>query len=292
MNPIKVLLQTTIVPSDNDWSVARFGLLAKMLMAQRGEGGEPMFEVTARDRETRGAPDPVLATLDRSDFDEMWLFAVDTGEGLLPEDIRGINAFRGSGRGLLVTRDHMDLGCCVCALDGVGAAHHFHTRNVEPLPGAQRDDPYTLNISWPNIHTGANGDFQEIRVVGEIHPVLQDGASPGGAIRHLPSHPHEGAISAPAGFNARVIAQGRSAVTGRSANLAVAFEATATGGRAIAQSTFHHFADYNWDPRIGCPSFVEEAPGDAMMRVPAARAAVELYARNVASWLGGKGPNG
>ncbi|MEJ0006661.1 MAG: hypothetical protein WDM77_09960 [Steroidobacteraceae bacterium] len=145
---------------------------------------------------------------------------------------------------------HMDLGCCVCELEGVGAAHHFHTHNVETLAGAQRDDPYTLNISWPNLHTGANGDFQKIRVVDDIHPVLQDSASPTQAIRYLPSHPHEGAISAPPGLNARVIAEGTSAVTGRTVNLAVAFEATPTGGRAIAQSTFHHFADYNWGSQL------------------------------------------
>ncbi len=228
----------------------------------------------------------MLAALDRSDFDEMWLFAVDTGDGLLNEDRHGINEFRRSGRGLLVTRDHMDLGCSVCELEGVGAAHHFHTHNIEPLPGAQRDDPFTLNISWPNIHTGANGDFQEVQVEGDIHQVLQDTGPPSGAIRYLPSHPHEGAVDAPPGQSARVIARGRSKVTGRPANLAVAFESMPTGGRAIAQSTFHHFADYNWEPRYGCPSFVAEAPGDAMLRVPAARAAVELYTRNVAWWLG------
>ena len=186
MKAIKVLLQTTIVSSEDDWSVRRFGLLAKSLAECREADGRPVFEVTARDREPPGAADSVLSTLDRSDFDEMWLFAVDTGEGLLAQDCRGINEFRRSGRGLLITRDHMDLGCSVCGLEGIGAAHHFHTRNVEPLPGAQRDDPYTLNISWPNIHTGANGDFQEVQVVDDLHPVLRDATSPTGAIRYLP----------------------------------------------------------------------------------------------------------
>jgi hypothetical protein len=35
-----------------------------------------------RDRESLGAPDSVLSTLDHSPFDEMWLFAVDVGNGL------------------------------------------------------------------------------------------------------------------------------------------------------------------------------------------------------------------
>ncbi|MEI9982803.1 MAG: hypothetical protein WDN69_06075 [Aliidongia sp.] len=82
-----------------------------------------------------------------------------------------------------------------------------------------------------------------------------------------------------------MIAVGSSKVTGRRFNLAVAFEPGPGGGPAIAQSTFHHFADYNWDTRSGCPSFVDEPPGDAIMRTPQAMADVELYASNVAHWL-------
>jgi hypothetical protein len=103
----------------------------------------------------------------------------------------------------------------------------------------------------------------------------------------LPSHPHEGAVHAPENEDARVIAQGRSKATGRRFNLAVAFEASRGKGRAIAESSFHHFADYNWDPRRGSPSFVTEAPGDAILRDPAALASVHRYVRNVATWLAG-----
>jgi hypothetical protein len=284
---IKILLQTTIVPARDDWSIARFGLLADFLRGQRDASGNPLFSVTARDRESPEAPDPVLSTLPGSDFDEMWLFAVDTGTGLRTEECEAISAFRRSGRGLLVTRDHMDLGSSVCTLDGVGAAHHFHTRNLDPRLRMERDDPYTLQIDWPNFHSGANGDYQQVEVVGEIHPVLADASSPTGAIRFLPSHPHEGAVSAPDNQDARVIASGRSKVTGRQFNLAVAFEGSGGRGRAIAASTFHHFADYNWDPRVGAPSFVDEPPGDAMLREPAALASVHLYVRNIATWLAG-----
>jgi len=87
-----------------------------------------------------------------------------------------------------------------------------------------------------------------------------------------------------------VIAAGTSKATGRPFNIAVAFEANGGQGRAIAQNTFHHFADYNWDTRFGAPSFVDEPPGNAMMREPAALADVHRYVRNVALWLGGKDP--
>jgi hypothetical protein len=283
---IRILLQTTIVATRNDWCISRFELLANFLREQKDELGNPLFAVTLRDRSSRETPDPVLSTLHRGDFDEMWLFAVDTGEGLRPEECEAISEFRRSGRGLLVARDHMDLGSSVCDLDGVGKAHHFHTKNSLPL---ERDDPYTPYIDWPNFHSGANGDFQQVEVVGDTHPVLIDAASATGAVRFLPSHPHEGAVSAPPNEAARVIARGRSKVTGRSFNLAVAFEAFRGKGRAIAASSFHHFADYNWDPRRGCPTFVDEPAGDAMLREPAALASVHRYARNLAIWLAGNG---
>jgi hypothetical protein len=287
---IKILLQTTIPPAKDDWSIARFSLLAELLREQRGADGLPLFEVTARDRDPPGKPDSVLATLDKSDFDELWLFAVDTGDGLTVEDCRGISNFRRLGHGLMVTRDHMDLGCSICSLDGVGAAHHFHTKNVDPNARKEPDDPYTTSISWPNFHSGANGDYQKIQVLSPLHPVLSDSSSPTGAIRFLPSHPHEGAVSAPVGSGARVIASGVSKVSGAAFNIAVAFEAGGGSGRAIAQSTFHHFASYNWDTRKGAPSFVTEPPGDGIAHEPQAMADARRYARNVALWLAGREP--
>jgi hypothetical protein len=286
-SPIKVLLQTTIATTADDWSIARFSRLGALLRDQRDSEGRPVFEVTLRDREPSGAPDPVLAALDKSDFDEMWLFAVDVGDGLTAQDCEGISRFRRNGGGLLVTRDHMDLGSSVCSLGGVGKAHYFHSRNLDPdLARRAIDDPYTTYISWPNYHSGANGDFQEIEVNGPVHPVLADPASPTGAIRFLPSHPHEGAIGAPEGEAARVIARGTSKATGRRFNIAVAFEPGADRGPAIAESTFHHFADYNWDTRSGAPSFVTEPPGGTIMRTSQAIADAHRYVVNVARWLG------
>jgi hypothetical protein len=107
-------------------------------------------------------------------------------------------------------------------------------------------------------------------------------------IRYLPAHPHEGAVSAPANQAARVIASSYSKATGRPFNIAVAFESEDGKGRAIAQSTFHHFADYNWDTRKGAPSFVDEPPGDGIYRNPEALTDTHQYVRNVALWLGGK----
>ena len=290
---INVLLQSTIAPDPNDWSIERFSLLQAYLSGARDVDGTPLFNVTARNLLAGGRPDPVLSTLHDSDFDELWLFAVDVGNGLTPEDSDGINRFHRRGGGLMVTRDHMDLGSSVCTLGcGPAAAHHFHTKNEDPdLSRRCIDDPYTTNILWPNYHSGANGDFQHVRAVGIPHPVLRDPLSQDGLVRYLPSHPHEGSVCPPAGDStARVILESRSAVTGRSFNLAVAFEPAADGGPAIAQSTFHHFCNYNWDIASGAPTFVSEPPGDGMKEFPEALRSTQQYVHNVALWLAGRLP--
>ncbi|WP_293903831.1 hypothetical protein [Phenylobacterium sp.] len=280
--PLRILLQTTITTQADDWHIGRFSRLRHHLASLEG------VQVTARDRATSGGTtDPVLGALDRSDFDELWLFAVDVGDGLNAEECAAIGRFRKAGGGLMVTRDHMDLGVSICTLGGVGAAHYFHSKNPDPDASRnRRDDPHTLNIDWPNYHSGANGDFQTIELVGAPHPVFR---KPDGPITRLPAHPHEGAVGAPPDDpTARVIARGMSQATNRRFNIAVAFEASADGGRALAESTFHHYCDYNLDPRDGCPSFVSEPPGDGMLRDPTALADTVRYFENLARWLGGR----
>jgi hypothetical protein len=284
---LNLLLQTTIEEQPDDWDIARFSLLASFLAGLRDKDGALAFRVTARNRAQRGGPDPVLSTLHESDVDQLWLFAVDGGDGLSEADCMGISQFRRLGGALMVTRDHMDVGSSICNLGGIGPAHHFHSRNREPDESRHRvDDTFAAHISWPNYHSGANGDFQRVRSVGSIHPVMRDRQSATGVIQYLPSHPHEGVVSAPPDDSTgRVVAEGQSLVSGRRFNIAVAFERSEHGGRAIAQSTFHHFADYNWDPARGCPTFVSEPPGGGIARFPEALRSTKQYVSNLAFWL-------
>lgn len=289
--PIRILLQTTIADTADDWHIGRFSLLQDFLGSQTDEEGAPLFEVTARDR--HGADnDPVLSNLASSDFDELWLFAVDAGDGIPAPDCEGISRFRERGGGLLVTRDHQDLGSSVCNLGGVGRAHFFHSTNPEPDESRRvPDDKETKTISWPNYHSGRNGDFQRISVVAPVHELLRNTASVSGVIEFLPAHPHEGAVGVPSGErHARVIAMGQSLATGRPFNLIVAFERAEDErgnllGRGVAESSFHHFADYNWDPGKGCPSFVDEPSGDSVGKDPVRLNDVKAYVRNLALWL-------
>lgn len=292
--PIRVLLQTTIPFAEDDWHIDRFSLLRDHLKSLRDEAGQPLCKVTTRNRETNEAGnDPVLSTLDTSDFDELWLFAIDTGKGLTTADCEGITRFRQRGGGILATRDHEDLGISLCTLGGIGLAHFFHTKHPEPDTARHvPDDPYTTSISWPNYHSGANGDYQKITPANP-HELLRNPDSPAGVIEFFPAHPHEGAVGVPDGEeHARVVATSQSQVTNRPFNLIVAFESAAdehgnTLGRGIAESSFHHLVDYNWDTDMGCPSFLEEPPGDGYKRNPAALEDIKAYARNAAVWLAG-----
>jgi len=285
----RILIQTTIPPIEDDWHVGRFSMLTDHLRGLTGADGAALYEVAARDR--AAGPDgfdPLLANLDESDFDQLWLFAVDAGDGLTSGECAAISRFRAKGGGLMVTRDHMDLGSSVCTLGGVGKAHHFHSQNPEPDEARHKpDDIDTPEILWPNYHSGANGDFQAITPEGAVHPVLRDPEALGGVLAFLPAHPHEGAVSAPTDEpSARVIATGVSQTSGARFNLAVAFEPQPGGaGAAVAQSTFHHFCDYNWDPRAGCPSFVSEPPSDRIVTDPRGLRAAHRYVANLAAWL-------
>lgn len=286
----KILLKTTIPYTEDDWHIGRFSLLTEHLRSLADSSGNALYEVTPRDREADGGHDPVLSRLDESDFDQLWLFGLEVGEGLTKAECEAITRFRQRGGGILSTRDHNDMGASICTIGGVGRAHHFHSRQQEPDESRHcRDDNVTLNIDWPNYHSGANGNFQKIEAAD--HPLLR--RPDGSPIEHFPAHPHEGAVGAPEDSNARVVALGRSLVTDRPFNLVVAFEHEAdrhgnTLGRAIAESSFHHMVDYNWNPEMGCPTFLEEPPGDEYRREPEKLDDVKQYLSNAAAWLSGR----
>ena len=290
--PIRVLLQTTIPFTEDDWHVGRFSLLRDELASSKDESGNSRFEVVSRNRESDSAGnDPVLSTLDTSDFDELWLFAVDTGDGLTTADCQGITRFRQRGGGILATRDHQDLGTSLCTLGGVGRAHFFHSKN--PEPDASRhiaDDPYTTSISWPNYHSGANGDYQTITVESP-HALLRKPDN-GWIEFSLLIHTKARSVSQLVRTMRALlrVATVKSRIVRSISSLLSRIPTTDHGntlGRGIAESSFHHFADYNWDPAMGCPIFVAKPPGDGYKRNPQALKDIKTYVNNAASWLAG-----
>src|SRR5215211_6436170 len=208
---INILLQTTIPPIADDWNIGRFSLLREHLESLKNDHGEPRYNVTTRNRQadTEGN-DAVLSNLDKTDFDELWLFAVDTGDGLTTADCQGITRFRQRGGGILTTRDHQDLGSSLCTLGGIGRAHFFHSKHQDPDESRRaRDDRETENIDWPNYHSGSNGDYQSVTPAEPLHELLRNTSSPSGRVEYFPAHPHEGGVGVPEDeSHARVIATG------------------------------------------------------------------------------------
>lgn len=288
--PIRILLQTTLSPIEDDWTISRFSLLKEHLKSLTDEAGNPLCTVVTRDRDADAENnDRVLSQLDRQEFDELWLFALDSGSGLSEADCAGISRFHQQGGGIYTTRDHQDMGISMCALGDLGRVHYFHSQQCDPdASRCEPDDIYTDTISYPNYHSGSNGDYQTITAVEPIHELLQ---KPDGVIQFFPAHPHEGGIGVPDGADhLRVIATGKSQVTDRPFNLVVAGERTQDGndntlGRFIAESTFHHLVDYNWDIDRGCPSFVTEPAGEGYKHHPERLDDIKAYVRNVVLWL-------
>jgi hypothetical protein len=282
----KILLQTTIPFAEDDWNVSRFSLLRETLVADG-------HEVVSRNEELDASRnDDLIVQLPDSDFDQLWLIAVDTGDGLNQAESDAVVGFRKRGGGVLTARDHQDLGLCLRHLGSLAAFNHFHTYNLEP-GRRESDDRDNPSISYPNYHSGANGNYQKISAVAPIHPILKSAKASRGEVEYFPAHPHEGAVGVPEGTTfARVVATGTSTVTGQRFNLAVAVEDEPFDGgmmgRAVAVSTFHQFADLNWDTDRGAPSFVTDKPGDEIKRDPARLEIFKDYVRNIAHWLGAR----
>ena len=147
-NRSRILLQTTIPYTEDDWHIGRFSLLVDHLNSLTGPDGEALYEVTARNREAdENGHDPVMSRLDETDFTQIWLFGLETEGGLSSEDCAGITRFRKAGRGILATRDHSDMGGSMCTIGGVGSAHYFNSKQQDPDESRRsRDDNVTMNI--------------------------------------------------------------------------------------------------------------------------------------------------
>ena len=88
-SPINILLQTTIPAITDDWNIDRFSLLRDHLVSLTDESGEPLYNVTARNREVHAdGNDAILSVLDTTDFDQLW-FATALETGIQKEQHEG-----------------------------------------------------------------------------------------------------------------------------------------------------------------------------------------------------------
>jgi len=122
----RILLKTTIGPVTDDWNITRFSLLAEHLRGLTDPAGASLYEVVARDRiEHNQGHDTDLEEAARGAYDQLWLIAVDATGALTQVDVGNISRFRQGEGGILLTRDHQDLGACLTKLGAVGATQFF-----------------------------------------------------------------------------------------------------------------------------------------------------------------------
>lgn len=252
-----ILVQTTLREGEGEWQIERFSTLVSLLQA---EG----HDVLARNREPgKDGSDPVLSTLERSRFDELWLFAADRGNALAPNDVRGILRFRERGGGVFTARDNENVGLSLLNLGSLGLVNHFHTYNRQLR---------RRGIRSTYKRTAIDHEFERIVPLEPVHELLRTQRSPSGFIEYFPAPAHEAALSVPsfAPF-ARVIAVSDGSAGG--ANLAIAIDDERGGdgrpcGRAVATSCLHQFENGRWN-----------AHGDGPSEI------FKDFARNIARWL-------
>jgi hypothetical protein len=82
--PIRILLQTTVPSTNDDWGIDRLSMLRDYLVSLKDDAGNPACDVVSRVGEASlkenrqlnaDGDDPILSTLGDADFDELWLFA-------------------------------------------------------------------------------------------------------------------------------------------------------------------------------------------------------------------------
>lgn len=250
-----ILLQTTLREGEGEWQIDRFSALVSLL---RADG----HDVIARNREPgEDGSDPVLASLDTSPFDELWLFAADRGNALAPEDVRGILRFRERGGGLFTSRDQENIGLSLLNLGSVGLVNHFRSYNRQLRRRA-------LHAAFERADRREN--YERIVPLEPVHELLRTQHSPSGVIEYFPAVDNDAAISVPpyAPF-ARVIAVS----TAGASNVAIAIDNERCNdgtpcGRAVATSSLRYFADGRMN---GYHDDTSETFKD--------------FARNIARWL-------
>jgi hypothetical protein len=255
----RILIQSTLPDGEGEWHVGRFSSLVDLLCTAG-------HDVVARNRQPReDGNDPVLATLATSSFDQLWLFAADSGNGLAPADVRGVLRFRERGGGLFTSRDRENVGLSLLNLGTVGRVNHFRTYN---RPSRRHRFRAALN------RRNGEDTFERIIALEPVHEVLRTRQSPSGVIEYFPAATHDTAISVPPNTPfARVIAIAADAESDASANVAIAIDGErchdgTVCGRAVATASLHHFANGRWN---GHP----EGPSEVF----------KDFARNIARWL-------
>lgn len=244
----------------------------------------------------------LAAALQLTDFDELWIYSIQSGPGLTAGELAAARQFMDDhDGGVLITGDHADLGMAFGNLPRAGKMRRLPAPAAFPpvwnstlrsgdnaaYEFADQSDstPQPLSLTW------YWGGFLARRP----HQLL---CSPQGPINIFPDHEHEGEAIAPppvpagewpGGVAAEVIARGTivdpSGNVGRQLGVLSVYDGhLASVGRIVADSTWHHHFDINLRGELGNPArtgFVQPGTGNWL----GSATKIEHYFLNAAIWL-------
>lgn len=336
---VRILMVTD---ASGSFTSAAFGLTELLNVLSVSPGPYVRFAVTKAHRSGAATNADIVGfrfdTTDLTQFDEIWLFAVARGGTPISEaELRAISEFMNGGGGVFATGDHEDLGVDLCGrIPRVRSMRKWHWPNPGPNgePVAPKvDGPTRLDTNRVGNNPSIEFEDQSDDVPQEIFPRLYSVPSPfffrrvvyphplmcgpGGRLRYMPDHPHEGECYVPAdltasftfaGFNIEEYPTLPSGT--RLPPEVVAFARTGPGlsskgsagpatfgtvgaydghevsvGRVVTDATWHHFFNINLqgDPSAPFPDqrtgFYGSAAGLAKYED------IKTYFRNIAVWL-------
>ena len=193
--------------------------------------------------------------------------AVDVGDGLTAADVGGHRAVPRERRRSAHRPRPPGPGQLPARARSRWARSTTSTRRTR-IRAQMRDDQDTPTISWPNYHSGANGDYQPVFTDEPVHELLRTTRDDQRTDRMVPGPPARGRGVGMRPVRRRSSRRAEAPPPAAASTSPWCWTASAAPdgrpmGRALAASTFHHFADYNWDLDCGAPSFVTEPPGHA-----------------------------
>lgn len=250
-----------------------------------------------------------------SNFDEVWLFGIESGASLSANEVTTIEAYMNGGGGLFATGDHGFLGSALCSqIPRVQDMRHWadttpgNDANEVSMTGKRRNDTNRPGVGQTvsdRFDNQSDDRPQNIAVRtfggGLPHPLLSISTSmrPSGIIDIMPDHPHEGeckhekifsVINPVTGTAQNVSSQiiatsfvlGGSISGGKDAtdphcfpSIAVFNGRLANIGRIAIDSTWHHFVNINLNGSGSVLSGLSASDFDVVQR----------YYMNISRWI-------
>lgn len=244
-------------------------------------------------------------------FDQVWLFAINTGGAITAAEVNAIEKYMNEGGGLFATGDHGFLGAAMCGniprvkdmryWSDTPAGSNNNTNEVS-MAGRRRND---TNVPRPGNSIANTFDHQSdshpqtiaVRTFGGGKPhfllSISTNIRPSGIIDIMPDHPHEGECKPQTSFtvNGMSIATqiiATSFVTGGNTSggkdatdphcfpsISVFDGRPANVGRIVIDSTWHHFVNINLN-----------GAGSAQSGLTAGQfEVIQQYYMNISTWM-------